>query len=137
MKKIFLTLGLFILFFQVFPQGYEEKLDNILVDQSGYSISTTQVANLSEGSTAYHYKTCYGGLDYAVGVFCDENGVRDMDVYVYDGDGNLLISDNDTSPLGYVTFHCNYDTTIKIVMKLYSADSASKQYYCKMKIYYN
>ncbi len=104
--------------------------------KEGYSISTEQYAYLSKGGKAGHTKKFYDGTDYAIIAYSEESGVKDIDIYLYDEDGSLLVKDTDSKKIAIVTYSPYTTREMRAVIKNYDCSSSTKKYDCKFIIAY-
>lgn len=104
--------------------------------KKGYSISTEQYAYLSKGEKAGHTKKFYSGLTYAIIAYSEEYGVKDIDIYLYDDDGSVLVKDTDSQKLAVVTYAPYVSRDMRVVVKNYESESSVKDYKCKIIIAY-
>lgn len=88
---------------------------------NGYNIGTEQYGTASQGNTVYSWLDFNPG-DYMILALSDDSDVKDVDIFVYDEYGNLVIKDADDSPVAAVAFHCDYYKRYKVVMKNYKSN---------------
>lgn len=119
------------------PNNYELEIKALMKSQ-GYTISTTQFAEISQGNTMYHWKQFSADLDYAIYAFPEVKGVEDVDIYLYDSDGETLLRKSVTSGSKYEVL--NYTPLLtrdmKIVVKNYKSESATSTYKIKFIVFY-
>jgi len=104
--------------------------------KEGYSISTEQYAYLSEGEMAGHTKTFYSGTEYAIIAYTEDYGVKDIDVYLYDDDGSVLVKDIETERFAIIEYKPYISREMRAVIKNYESESSIKEYKCKFIIAY-
>ena len=107
-----------------------------LLRKGGYTISTEQYAMLSRGESAYHNKTFYSATEYIVVVYSEEDEVKDIDVYLYDNDGSLLVKDTDANAFAIIEYSPYLSREMQIVFKNYNCISSYKEYECNLIIAY-
>jgi len=139
MKKY---IGLTILF--IMMMGSNISAQNLgaelkaLLKEKGYSISKELFSDLAEGETAYYTKTFYAGTNYAIIAYSEEYGVSDIDIYLYDDDGSVLVKDTDSDQSALVEYSPYVSREMKVVIKNYNSESSVKEYDCRFIIaYYN
>ena len=71
------------------------------------------------GTTSVVYRQLSAGNAY-VFIASGDNNASDVDIYVYDGQNNLVRRDQHTDRNAYAIFRANYSETYMIVIKLYS-----------------
>jgi hypothetical protein len=107
-----------------------------LLKDKGYSISTEQVADLKQGETAYHFKTFYKNLDYVIVAMSDDDDVTDVDVYLYEEDGDEYTKDTDTKNVAVVKMSPLLTRDMKVVIKNYASNSPNYASKCRFVIAY-
>lgn len=94
-----------------------------LLAASGFDFSDHyELGILNRGRATTFARTLYRGTEYAL-VTGGCESANDIDLYVYDRNGNLIYSDNDSSKTAVVNFRPNYTGTYYIKVKMYSASS--------------
>jgi hypothetical protein len=95
MKKIFVTAIFYIAAFIPINAQVNIRAEILAILRSkGYDdISEERYAYLKEGEDAQHWRTFYAGVSYAIVAYTEDAGVRDIDVYLYDTDGTVLVKD--------------------------------------------
>lgn len=137
MKKIILALGLlFLVLSNGIAQSSLEKEVQKLFESNGYTLSTSQFANISEGTTAYNFKTFYAGNDYVIVAFPDEDGVSDVDLFLYDDDGSLYDKSETSDNTEVIKFSPLTTREMKIVIKNYDSDDSYNEYRCMFMVFY-
>lgn len=136
--KIAITLVLLCTTMFAFSQSgsaaYHEVLS--LLKDKGYSISTEQVADLKQGETAYHFKTFYQNLDYVIVAMSDDDDVTDVDIYLYEQNGDEYTKDTDTKNLAVVKMSPLVTRDMKIVIKNYASNSPNYGSKCRFVVAY-
>ncbi len=135
MKTIITTILLSVLTLAAFTQSKEQQIIDLL-RSNGFSVSTTQSVRLAQGEGGYYWKTFYSGNNYFIVAFSEDSDVNDIDLYLYDSDGTLLIEDKDTKPVAVLDFNVHKQKDLKVVIKNYNSDLTSYEYPCKFIIFY-
>lgn len=119
------------------PNNYELEIKALMKAQ-GYTISTTQFAEISQGNTMYHWKQFSADLDYVIYAFPEVSGVQDIDIYLYDSDGETLLRKSVTSDSKYEVLKYTPLLTrdMKIVVKNYKSESSTSTYKIKFIVFY-
>ncbi len=104
--------------------------------KEGYSISTEQYAYLSKGEKAGHTKTFYDGTQYAIVAYSENSDVKDVDIYLYDEDGSLLVKDTDSDTFAIISYTPYTTREMRAVIKNYDSYSSTKEYKCEFIIAY-
>jgi len=100
-------------------ETYKRTLEN-----NGYTIAYDGYCDLSEGQTCKAFHTFYKGNDYKVVAFSNDGDVTDIDVYLYEKNGDDQIDkDADATDLAVVNFSPSYTRECKIVWKNYASNS--------------
>lgn len=136
MKKTIITLAVLLSTITAAISQNTGREIKAYLRQEGFSISTEQYANLSEGETARYFKNFYSGTDYAIIAYSEESGVQDIDVYLYDDDGSLIVKDTDTKDIAIITYSPYVTRQMKVVIKNYNSTSSYHEYDCKFIIAY-
>jgi len=144
MKKINISRRILILTAMLFTSAigfaqsgsseYRQVL--ALLKDKGYSISTEQVADLKQGETAYHFKTFYKNLDYVIVAMSDDDDVSDVDVYLYEEDGDEYTKDTDTKNVAVVKMSPLVTRDMKVVIKNYASSSPNYASKCRFVVAY-
>lgn len=136
-KKLFLLAALIAIFgLQSFAQSDRYKDGVKKLKELGYTIADEMKVNISEGMTGYSYRKFYGSLTYAVFAISEDKDVVDLDVYVYDEDGEVVEKDADESDIAVVTFKTGTDTNGKIVIKNYKSKDPKYESLCRYVVAY-
>lgn len=77
---------------------------------------------LDRGRSTTFSRTLYRGTEYVL-VAGGCNYTRDIDLYIYDRNGYLINSDEDSRQTAVVNFRAGYTGTYYIKVKMYSATS--------------
>lgn len=80
----------------------------------GWSIRTLTSTTLKSGSTRNYLVTLYKGNEYQVKT-CSDEGTKNIDVLLYDLDGNIVIQDDTTDGAPSITFKPEQTATYYIV----------------------
>ena len=138
MKTKLLLLIALITFFglQSFAQSDRYKEGVKKLKELGYTIADEMKVNISEGMTGYSYRKFYGSLKYAVFAISEDKDVIDLDVYVYNEDGEVVEKDADESDIAVVSFKTGYDTDGKIVIKNYKSKDPDYKSLCRYVVAY-
>ena len=119
-----------------YSQDLADEVRKIMED-GGYTESTSQYAYISEGKTAYHWKTFYEGNDYAIVGFSEDDDCYDVDLYLYDTDGSSVIKKSATDEsIELIEFSPHSTEELKVVIKNYDSYSSSREYKVKFIIFY-
>ncbi len=86
-----------------------------------YNLAHIEVDRLSEGASYTFTRTLYSGNDYKI-VGIGGQGIEDLDIYVYNSDGELVGRDTQVDNIPIVKFHVNSTQTYRIKVKFYSAE---------------
>jgi len=123
MKKILIACALMVTANQAATaQTNYETYKKTLEDQ-GYTIAEDKYCDLSEGQTCKTTHTFYHGNDYKVVAFSNDGNVTDIDVYLYDSDGDQVDKDVDATDLAVVNFSPAKSGEYKIVWKNYASNT--------------
>ncbi|WP_044173617.1 hypothetical protein [Flectobacillus major] len=107
-----------------------------IMAQGGYAVSETLYADVKEGSSTFRWKTFYSQVNYMIVAFAEEDGVNDIDLYLYDGD-NYLLSKSTSSNNYELLKYTPYSTRqLKVQVKNYDSYSSSYTYRLKFIIFY-
>lgn len=136
MKKLLLSITFIIFGLSVFSQSDNESIIKRLMADKGYSWSATKYAYLSEGQTARFTRTFYGGTSYIVVAFSDYDDVYDTDVYLYGDEGELLKKSTSSDDFDMFEFEPNYTQEMTLKFKNYDSYSSTREYKCKLMIFY-
>lgn len=115
----------------VFSQNIRAELKAFL-REAGYTISNEKYAMLSEGEIANYYRNFYSSTKYAIVAYTEESGVKDVDLYLYDDDGSLLVKDTTTKRFAIVEYNPYVTRKMKVVFKNYNSRSSYKEYKCHL-----
>ena len=130
---VMLSISVFA-FSQNGTSDYNEVLS--LLKDKGYTISTEQVADLKQGETAYHFKTFYNNLDYVIVAMSDDDDVSDVDIYLYEDNGDEYTKDTDTKNVAVVKMSPLVTREMKIVIKNYASNSPNYASKCRFVVAY-
>lgn len=122
MKKI-IVLCLFILcsfgVFAQYPQVYYNAVE--IITDAGYEVSNSNsfYGNIQQSEIFYANKTFYYGHEYIIVGISEDPDVKDVDIYLYYLNGNLLGSDNSTKAISVLYFTPSINVTLQIQCKNY------------------
>lgn len=136
MKKIFLSITFVIVVTSLFAQGSEEKELKLLMKDLGYSWIETNQATLREGENAYYWRTFYAGNEYSIIAFSEKKGVYDIDVYLYNLEGNLKGQSESNGDFEIIEYFPTVSKQMKIVMKNFECSEELIEYKCKFMVFY-
>lgn len=136
MKKIVLTLSLILSFACLFAQKAEEKELKNLMKDLGYSWSETKTVALTEGEGAYYWRTFYTGNEYAILAFSEKSEVLDIDIYLYDENGDLIDNSESSEDFEIIEYDPSGSGQVKVVIKNYDSTTASTEFKCKFMVFY-
>ena len=86
-----------------------------------YNLAHIEVDRLSEGESYTFTRKLYAGNNYKI-VGIGGQGVEDLDIYVYDANGDLVDRDTQTDNVPIVNFHVYSTQVYQIKVKFYSAE---------------
>ncbi len=132
MKKIILIFSALMFSYQVFSQANVQQEIKAYMKDKGWNHGDTYYAYLSEGEQTYKWRTFYEDCEYAIFAFSTENGVKDIDIYLYDNDGTLLTKSASSDEWESITYNPYSTRRMKMVVKNYDSYSSSREY----KVYY-
>jgi len=134
-SKIIIIIAIIAFSFSLKVSAQQAEIRQKMEDM-GYTWLTTQYAYLSQGNTAYNYRTLYAYNNYVVVAYATETGVTDMDVYLYDNDGSMLAKDTETDKVAVLEYKPYSTREMKIVMKNYNAYCSTCEYKCEFMLFY-
>jgi hypothetical protein len=135
-KNILLFALLFIPGLQSFAQS-DRYLEGVKkIEKLGYTIADEMNVNISESMTGYSYRHFYGSLNYVVFAISEDKDVTDLDVYVYDEDGEVIEKDADESDMAVISFNTGRDMEGKIVIKNYKSNDPDYKSLCRYVVAY-
>jgi len=100
-----------------------------LIEADDYTVSHITVDRLEEGEEYAATRYLYEGNDYKI-IAIGGEGVKDFDLYVYDGDGDLVEQDADTTNVPILLFHISSSGTYKIKAKAYKMEAGHEDEEC-------
>ena len=138
MKKVFLVLffGVFIFTGISAQENNLEQEITVMMEEYGYELSTSQYAYVSEGNTAYHYKTFYEGNDYMIVGFPEDDAIYDIDLYLYDGDGTKLAESASEDNFELIEYTPYTSREMKVVIKNYDSENDYDEFKVKFMIFW-
>ena len=90
-----------------------------------------------EGEYAEYWKPFYVGISYAIVAYTDDPGVQDIDVYLYDTDGSVLVKDTEQATFAIVYYRPYVSRRMRVVIENYDSSSKYRSYNCKFIILYS
>lgn len=106
MQKLFVLLACSIFAFtQATAQRseyYRERVKNLT--NLDYTICDEYNVKIEQGETGYAYRKFESDVSYRIVAFSDDADVTDVDLYVYDDDGELYKKDDDSEDIAIVEF---------------------------------
>jgi len=136
MKRTFLSIAFIIFITVLYAQKAEEKDLKALMTDLGYSWSETKSTMLHKGESEYFWRTFYSGNEYAILVFSENKDVFDLDLYLYNEEGNLLDKSISKGNFEIIEFALADVSQTKIVLKNYNCAPEQAEYRCKFMIFY-
>jgi len=136
MKIIYFVIAWLFTLTSVFGQRAEEKEMKSLMQDLGYSWSETKSLKLVEGQSEYYWRTLYEGNEYAILAFSDDEGLYDIDIYLYNEEGSLIDQSKASENFDILEFTPDTSGLVKVVLKNYDALSTVDEYKCKFMIFY-
>lgn len=141
MKQIIIIIAAFLLSIgnisaQTSPELTLGEEVTVMMEDLGYELSTSQFAYISEGMRAYHYKTFYEGNDYAIIGFPEMDNVYDIDLYLYDESGELLMESSSEDGVEILEFTSYSSEEYKVVIENYDSDIEDNKYKVKFMIFW-
>ena len=127
MKKFFLSiLFLAIGFGTLHADNYDDARSNaytaaLYLTAAGYNIKGYKGEYLGTSETVTYKVYMYSGNQYVV-LGAGDNRVGDLDVEVYDSNGNLVASDRDYSAVSVAKFTPAYSGTYYVRTRMYSGN---------------
>lgn len=94
--------------------------------EEGWGVRTLTSATLEAGKTKNFLVTLYAGNAYKVET-CGDEGVANLDVLLYDVDGNVLTRDEDEGRSPTFTFTPKATNTYYVVLYLRDAQPGAKE----------
>lgn len=105
------------------PSSAEEDAYSMSVfyTQRGYAMAPTNTSGVGSSNTMIRFIVPVSkGLDYVFLAGIDE-AVRDIDIYVYDEVGSLILDDRRTARRAGVKFRSAYNGTVQVYLHIKSA----------------
>lgn len=122
-KKLLLLVAIVFITSKSFAQSETYLRELRVLKSYGYTIGDEEKVNCVEGGTGYYYHTFSKGLTYIIVGCSDDENVSDVDLFLYDLDGNELKRDTDVSNLAMLSFVPNYDVRLKVVIMNYKSST--------------
>jgi hypothetical protein len=141
MKKKLLFLFAVLIFFgtstKIMSQGWDDyyKIKNALIE-NGFTVSKDVYQDLKEGETFKLEKDFYSGNDYVLVAFSIDGDVKDVDLYVYELDGDLYIKDATDANYALVEMSPQYSRNMTIKVKNYKSQTPSYLSKCLLLVAY-
>jgi hypothetical protein len=136
MKKIIFLAIVLMISFNVRSQTTDYREYVAYLKQNGYSISAELYADLKQGASATHTKYFSSGLHYIIVACSDDGEVRDLDIYVYDNDGNVYVKDTKASSFAVVDMTLMFSRNMEVAIKNYSSNYPNYSSRCRFFIAY-
>ena len=86
----------------------------------GWGVRTLTGSTIDAGKTRNYLVTLYAGNEYEVKT-CGDDGVKDLDVLLYDTDGKVLVKDEDVGRQPSIKFTPKATSTYYVVLYLKDA----------------
>ncbi len=138
MKKILLIAIFFAFVGSGFAQSYYDA-DNLinLMDAAGFDVSSDEYDTyLSEDEYDSFWKTFYGGNDYIIVAFPEEEGVYDLDLYLVDSYGNEIDKGTTENQMEILTYSGSEDEKYKVQVKNYDSYSSTAKYHVHVLVFW-
>lgn len=136
MKKL-LFISCFILSTTLaLAQGNSYREVKAYLRREGYTISNDLYADLRQGNTSYYHKTFYAGLSYIIVALSDDRDVRDVDVCLYESNGDKYECDTDTEVAAAITFSPSFQRTMRVEIINYRSNTPNYASRCRYIIAY-
>lgn len=108
---------------------YQERIKNL--KNLGYAICDEYNVKIEQGETGFAWRTFESDVSYRVVGFSDDADVTDVDLYLYDDDGELYKKDDDNEDIAIVEFQPWSSTRkMKVVIKNVSSRTPNDESYC-------
>ena len=121
-----------------FSQTYYDA-ENLtkLMEAAGYDVSVDELETyLSEDDYDHFWKTFYGGNEYVIVAFPEEEGVYDIDLYLIDEYGNEVDKGTTDSSMEVLSFSGSSDQRLKVKVKNYDSYSSSSRYKVRVLVFW-
>jgi len=140
MKNLIIQVSTLFFILCTFTTICSAQIDNVLsqrvvltsaaLESRGYTIVDSDADYIQEGRGDIYKYTLYSNSDYVI-IAVGGSGIRDLDLYLYDSDGNLATKDTDCQDDGlamidYSTSRYSENTYIKV--KNHDSKRKRKQY---------
>lgn len=90
-----------------------------LLYSSGYSVANVYIDRMHPGSSYQVSRSLYSGNDYII-IGVGGHGVADLDLKLYDSDGNLIAKDTSTDNIPTITVSPSRSATYIVETDIYS-----------------
>lgn len=124
LKAVFAAAAALILPVHADPSSAEEDAYGMSVHytERGYAMAPTNTSGVGASGTIIRFIVPVSkGLDYVFLAGIDDH-VRDIDIYVYDEVGSLILDDRRPSRRAGVKFRSAYNGTVQVYLHVRSAD---------------
>jgi hypothetical protein len=136
MKKMLLLLAFVAgTFYSIAQSGAFNERKAYLRNQ-GYTILDEFYDDLKEGYSTYRYRNFYSSGSYIIFAMSEDTDVEDVDLYVYETDGDEYISDHTVRRMAAVDVNVLVSREMKIVVKNYKSRTPSYASRCRFLIAY-
>ena len=121
-RLICLTITSFLFFANMQAQlvrsaAYSEII--AILKSNGWSISEERYGDARQSNTIASNKMFYASTQYLIYAFSEDDDVRDVDISLFESDGNLYASDASSSPTASLKFTTYVTREMKVVVKNY------------------
>jgi len=134
MKYLFVVFFIF-LNLTSFSQSIENELIKKM-DSLGFSLQTSQYADISEDGTMFNYYTFLAENEYEIAAFSIESGVLDIDLYlVHETKTDVMLHDSDAQPLAMLHFKPKESQRLRVAVQNFNSELENRKYRCKYLIF--
>jgi hypothetical protein len=136
MKKMLLLFAFMAgAFYSIAQNGAFNERKAYLRNQ-GYSILDEFYDDLKEGYTTYRYRNFYASGSYIIFAMSEDTDVEDIDLYVYETNGDEYVSDYSVRRMAAVDINVLVSREMKIVVKNYKSRTPYYASRCRFLIAY-
>lgn len=130
MKKLLVTALFFVFVGSAFSQTFYDAENLItLMEAAGWDVSVDEYETyLAEEDYDHFWKTFYGGNEYIIVAFPEEEGVYDLDLYLEDEYGNEIDKGTSENQMEILIYDGSDDQRLKVKVKNYDSYSSSSRY---------
>ncbi len=123
MKSLFVLL--ILVMFPVFSCCQAAIFPEVLayMRANGFTIVSDKYAYLKQGETSSYSEAFSKGRNYIICTGSDDSNVNDTDVTVYNSDGSIYMSDNESSKAATLTFEPAFTRSMTVTMKNYASST--------------